>query len=141
MKLDAELPMDVDTGSNAAQTHGNGAPPAAASFVWHTRPDGNVDLPPAGAAVDDADDPEEDDVNMMLQVLRVHLCVEGGALTARNAGRRLVMYACVRAFVLHKGLCASSSSPDAVAMQTAPLVVPCVHMACRRLRRRRSTMM
>ena len=45
------------------------ADPAAASFVWHTRPDGAVDLPPAGAAMADADDPDEDDVDM-LQVNR-----------------------------------------------------------------------
>lgn len=38
---------------------------AAASFVWHTRPDGTVDLPPAGVAMADADDPGEDDVDML----------------------------------------------------------------------------
>lgn len=38
---------------------------AVASFVWHTRPDGTVDLPPAGVAMADADDPGEDDVDML----------------------------------------------------------------------------
>jgi hypothetical protein len=55
-----EGPGPADVGAFESQ-----APPAAASFVWHTRPDGAVDLPPAAAVLDDADDPGEDDVDML----------------------------------------------------------------------------
>jgi hypothetical protein len=51
------------------------ADPAAASLVWHTRPDGNVELPGPAAVMDDADDPREDDVDMLQVCVRV--CVAG----------------------------------------------------------------
>lgn len=41
------------------------ADPGVASMVWHTRPDGTVDLPLSAAVMDDADDPGEDDVDML----------------------------------------------------------------------------
>jgi hypothetical protein len=41
------------------------ADPGVASMVWHTRPDGTVDLPLSAAVIDDADDPGEDDVDML----------------------------------------------------------------------------
>ncbi|WIA33700.1 hypothetical protein OEZ86_006818 [Tetradesmus obliquus] len=41
------------------------APPAAASLAWQPQPDGNVTLTPAVAAMADADDPGEDDVDQL----------------------------------------------------------------------------
>jgi hypothetical protein len=41
------------------------APPAAASLAWQPKPDGSVTLRPAVAAMADADDPGEDDVDRL----------------------------------------------------------------------------
>lgn len=41
------------------------APAAAASLAWQPQPDGNVTLTPAVAAMADADDPGEDDVDQL----------------------------------------------------------------------------
>jgi len=85
MDLDDALDMDVDAmpaevaaalstratkglegpGPADAAAFESRADPAAASLVWRPRPDGTIDLPPAGAVMDDADDPGEDDVNML----------------------------------------------------------------------------
>jgi hypothetical protein len=41
------------------------APAAAASLVWQPKPDGSVTLAPVAAAMADADDPGEDDVDRL----------------------------------------------------------------------------
>lgn len=67
--------------------------------MWHTRPDGSVALPPAGAAVADADDPGEDDVDMLqvryllLGSFSVHACYSVQAVFGETAVARPALVA------------------------------------------------
>lgn len=49
------------------------APPASASLAWQPKPDGAVTLTPAVAAMADADDPGEDDVDRLQVSYSEHL--------------------------------------------------------------------
>lgn len=72
MDLDSGPFPDMEVDAVAADTaFESQADPAAASLVWHTRPDGTVELPGPAAVMDDADDAEESDVDM----LQVCVCV------------------------------------------------------------------
>lgn len=76
MDLDAGPSPDMDVDAVAAEAAFESQPdPAAASLVWHTRPDGTVELQAPAAVMDDADDAEEDDVDM----LQVCWCVSAGS--------------------------------------------------------------
>lgn len=83
MDLDAGPSPDMDVDAVAADAAVESlADPAAASLVWHTRPDKMVELPGPAAVMDDADDAEEDDVDML------QVCVCGIACACHATVRR-----------------------------------------------------